>query len=104
MDAVDHVRTHFAPSDYVVIATERMAAHFIDYRMVLPAPDVRLEEFASLRTLLILDRSDRWDKINLLQQADQYLARARQAGYSVVHDDGAVVVLSNEATLDSAAE
>ena len=95
MALVEQVRSRFPPDGYTVIATERMAAHFIDYRMVLPTPDVHIEDTMSSPHLLVFDRSDGWDRINTRNQTEDYLRRALEVGYAVVYEDGPVMVLAN---------
>jgi len=96
MAAVDYVRAHFRPETTTVVATERMAAHFIDYRMVRPAPEVRLADAKGSAHVLIVDRTDGWDKIVLERQLGFFLEEARNAGYVPVHTEGPVLILANE--------
>ena len=93
--AVDYVRAHFPRETTTIIATERMAAHFTDYRMVRPAPEVRLADTTPSAHVLIVDRSDHWDKIVMEKQTGVFLAQARTAGYTPIHTEGPVVILSN---------
>lgn len=93
MEVVQYVRSRFPADRFVVIATERMAAHFIDYRIVMHAAGIALEEPTATGRLMILDRSDGWDPMIKAGQAERYVARALAEGYTVVHQRGPVIVL-----------
>ncbi len=95
LGAVNYVRTNFALDRFTVIATERMAAHFTDYRMVYPAPGVRFSDTTTAPYVLVFDRSDRWDEIVMKDQAKAFLDRARRAGFVPVHKHGPVLILTN---------
>ncbi len=93
---VDFVRATFPPEQTTVIATERMAAHFTDYRMVHAAPRARLADTTGSPHVLIIDRSDRWDKIGMEHSTGQTLAQAAAAGFILVYKHGPVLMLANE--------
>jgi|GEM_PF-1883651 len=90
-------RQHFSPAKTTIVATERMAAHFTDYRMVHPAPRARLGEMTRTPCVLIIDRSDGWDNIVMEHKIDQTVAQAQEAGFALVHEYGPVLVFANEA-------
>ncbi len=98
MKVIDLVRAQFPPKQTTIVATERMAAHFTDYRMVLPAPLIIFAHTVASPHLLILDRSDTWDKIGLEQTFDQTLSQASDAGFTLIKEHGPVLILANEAT------
>ncbi|MCO6436266.1 MAG: DUF2079 domain-containing protein [Phycisphaerae bacterium] len=93
LDAVEWVRETFPDDQYGVIATERMAAHFTDYRMVWPAPRARLGAMP-IPYVVVLDRSDRWDKIVMEGETELFLHEAEVAGFHPVKVVGSVVVLA----------
>ena len=95
MAAVEYVRVHFPPASTAVTATERMAAHFTDYRTVYPLSKVRLADTISSAHVLVIDRSDAWDRIVRDKQLEMFLADARNAGYSLHHTEGPVLILTN---------
>lgn len=97
LQVIDWVRDEFPPEQTTIIATERMAAHFTDYRMVLPAPLTNFSDTVTSPHVLILDRSDRWDKIGMEQTFDQTLRQASDAGFTRIHEYGPVLILANEA-------
>ena len=99
---VDWVHARFPQEGTTVIATERMAAHFTDYRMVHPAPGVRLADTTDSPHVLIIDRSDLWDKIGMEHTTDETLAQAASAGFVVVREYGPVLVLANDQARGSA--
>ncbi len=103
MHVVDWVRSEFPPDSTTIIATERMAAHFTDYRMVWPAPFVRFADTVTSPHVLILDLGDRWDKIGMEQTAYQALAQAADASFKLVHEQGPVLILANGALKEKGA-
>lgn len=92
-DVVYWVRRRFQPESVEVLATERMAAHFIDYRMVYPAATAGLHVTGDRPTLLIVDREDRWDKILVENYLGEFLQEALDAGFTPIHEAGDVVIL-----------
>jgi len=95
MDAVDYVKDTFPVGQYTVIATERMAAHFTQYRMVHPAPNATLADTRSTPHVLIVDYSDNWDEIVMYGNTDAFLRRAYDAGYRITCEMGPVAVWTN---------
>lgn len=95
LDAVELIRREFSPERFTVVATERMAAHFTDYRMVWPAGRMKLGREFDQGNVIVIDRSDRWDRVVLEDQADEFITVAGQSGYRVVAQVGPVVVLAN---------
>jgi hypothetical protein len=91
-DIVFWVRQRFQPQHVEVLATERMAAHFIDYRMVYPVATTDLYATKDRPTLLIVDRGDDWDKILVEGYLDTFIQQVREAGFRRVHEDGDVVI------------
>jgi len=91
-DVVYWVRQRFQPQDVEVLATERMAAHFIDYRMVFPVATAGLGITQNRPTLLIVDRGDLWDKILVENQLDVFLQQARDAGFNEIHQAGDILI------------
>ena len=95
--AVDYVRKHFPPERTAVIATERMAAHFTDYRTVRPARDADWPRPTQTPHVLVVDRSDGWDPMIRSGRVEALLKRARAAGFTPVHEEGSVLVLARGA-------
>lgn len=93
LDVVYWVRQRFAPETVEVLATERMAAHFMDYRMVYPAATAGLGVTEARPTVLIVDRGDAWDKILVEGYLEQFLGEAEAAGFRPIHEAGDVVVM-----------
>ncbi|MGD2110050.1 MAG: DUF2079 domain-containing protein [Phycisphaerae bacterium] len=92
--AVRFVRTHYSPEEYVVIATDRIAAHFIDYRMVHLASGFCFAEVLDGPHLFVFDRTDRWKQRDATEASQPLLECAREAGFTPAYDDGRVIVLS----------
>ncbi len=93
MEVVEFVRSRFPADRFVVIATERMAAHFIEYRIVMHAAGAESEVPTTTARLMILDRSDGWDPMIRSGQTGRYIAGALADGYTVAHERGPVIVL-----------
>ena len=93
MRVVDTLRERFVPQETVVLATERLAAHFTDYRMVYPVSPARIGEPGAESCVLIVDRHDVWDKIVRGGGLDSLLAAARDTGFEKVLQDGSISVL-----------
>lgn len=91
-DLVYWVRQRFQPQEVEVVATERMAAHFMDYRMVYPVAATGWRTTRNCPTVLIVDRGDGWDKIVVENQVEEFLQRAHEAGFTPIHEAGDVVV------------
>ncbi|MFH0982076.1 MAG: DUF2079 domain-containing protein [Planctomycetota bacterium] len=103
--AVSYVRAHFPPERTTVIATERLAAHFTDYRMVRPARAVPGQGPTGRACVWVVDREDRWDPVVRAQRMDVLLAEARAAGLTVIHEEGPVLILAlDEADTNGPAE
>jgi hypothetical protein len=71
------------PRDRTILATERLAAHFTDYKRIYtgrrPLPS----------NLVILDRSDAWDTSGLPQRAAEFAANP---DYQVYAESGPIIV------------
>jgi hypothetical protein len=91
---VRSVRENYPAEEFVVIATERMAAHFTDYQMVFSAHDVDPAEFARRPALIIVDRSDGWDELVRTSRLEEYVHRSASAGYQVVAESGPMTMLA----------
>lgn len=64
---VERLRTEI-PRDRTILATERMAAHFTDYRRLYTGRRARPAD------LVIIDQGDRWDTSGLPQRAKEFAA------------------------------
>lgn len=93
LDIVAAIRDRFDPSQYAVIATERMAAHFMDYQMVMRVRWIDPSALRDSPILLVFDRSDGWDDVVSQRRSEEFLSQARAAGFEPVFEDGTVAVL-----------
>lgn len=82
LDFIDRLRREI-PRDRTVLATERLAAHFTDYRRLYTGRRVRMADY------LILDRSDAWDASGLPQRVSEFAANR---DYELYAEQGSVVV------------
>ncbi len=82
MDAVRQLRSEL-PRNKTVLATERLAAHFTDYRRVYTGRRIRPADF------VILDRRDMWDTSGLPRQAERF---AGDPQYHLYGEYGSVIV------------
>lgn len=92
LDTVNRLRALVPAESTHVIATERLAAHFTDFRTVTPAPRARLSAPAGA-TLLLVDRSDAWDKVVMEGGTAAFLHSAAEAGYRRLFEEGPIVAL-----------
>ncbi len=92
LETVDRLRALVPAETTHVIATERLAAHFTDFRTVTPAPRARLSAPPGA-TLLLVDRSDAWDKVVMEGETAAFLRSAAEAGYRRLFEDGPIVAL-----------
>jgi uncharacterized membrane protein len=67
MDVVRRLRSEFS-TDHTVLATERLAAHFTDYKRIYTG---RRERPADI---VVIDRADTWDTSDLPGRSDAYAA------------------------------
>jgi hypothetical protein len=98
-DVVAHVRSMYSRGETVVTATQRMAAHFIDYRMVYTVGDVDPTPLGPERHVLIIDRSDRWDPTIQSGEAEAVVGSALAAGFAPALEAGPVIVLDRAANI-----
>lgn len=91
--AVAYVRAHFPPEQTTVMATERLAAHFTDYRMIR---SIGAENLTGRRTpnVLVVDRNDGWCPTVRSGRLEALLTHARAADFTVVHEQGSVLVFA----------
>lgn len=75
------------PRDKTILATERVAAHFTDYKRLYTGRRLRPADF------IILDRSDAWDSSGLPQRADEF---AQNQDYELYAESGPVVVFQRQ--------
>jgi hypothetical protein len=88
VQAVAWVRANAKPGEYEVIATERLAAHFTDYRTVHALGSGGLATAGDRPAVLIVDAADRWDRLVAGHELGEILKQARDAGFAVVGDWG----------------
>lgn len=69
--------------DHSILATERLAAHFWDYRRVYTGRRIRAADY------VILDRSDNWDMSGLPAKSNEY---ASDSNYRVREESGPIIV------------
>ena len=94
MDVVRHLRES-TPKDRTILATERLAAHFTDYRRLYTGRANRLADF------VIIDRSDRWDTSGLPQEAAGF---ARDVHYRRYGEYGSIIVFERRSDAPSVDE
>jgi uncharacterized membrane protein len=88
VQAIAFVHAQFSASAYEILATERIAAHFIDYRHVEPVAGGGLAFAADRPALLVVDRADAWDRTVAESRVDALIAEAEQAGFVLAADFG----------------
>jgi hypothetical protein len=76
------------PCNRTVLATERMAAHFIDYKRLYTGRRVRMADF------IFLDRSDQWDTSGLPNRAQEF---ATNGEYEVFAEHGPIIGFARKA-------
>ncbi len=81
---VDRLRNEI-PRDRTILATERVAAHFTDYKRLYTGRRPRMADF------IILDRSDQWDISGLPQRGPEFAASGE---YDVYGEQVAIVVFA----------
>jgi uncharacterized membrane protein len=94
MAIVDEIKRGFSPKETVVLATERMAAHFTNFRMVYPASRTHIRPHNDATTLMILDRGDGWDKTVRSGEFDKLLDAARESGFQMVLRRETITILA----------
>jgi len=82
MAIVQRLRSEI-PKDRTVLATERLAPHFVDYKRIYTGGRPLPADF------VIIDRSDRWDSSGLPQQTQQY---ADDPHYGLYGEYGSIIV------------
>ncbi len=90
---VEKIRAGYAPNSTVVIATQRLAAHFIDYRMVYTLGNVALPAPSRRTQILIIDTADRWDPVIAAGEGERYVEIAEAAGFVLIDRVGPILVL-----------
>ncbi|MDO8631216.1 MAG: DUF2079 domain-containing protein [Phycisphaerales bacterium] len=88
---VERLRTEI-PRDRTILATERMAAHFTDYRRLYTGRRARPTD------LVIIDQGDRWDTSGLPQRAEEF---ATHPDYRVHSKFDATIVFERRADAPS---
>ncbi len=89
LDTVRRLRDSI-PKDRTVLATERLAAHFTDYRRLYTGRAIRPVD------VVIIDRSDAWDTSGLHQAAPQF---AEDPAYRLSVQKGPIVVFERREAL-----
>jgi uncharacterized membrane protein len=102
VDVVEFVQGQYPAGDTTVIATERLAAHFCDYRSVTPVAcllnDRPLDTPATRRPdVLVLDRGDSWDPVGRAGDLDEIIRWGRANAYHTVYESGSTIVLARSA-------
>jgi hypothetical protein len=89
---VEALRRDYPRERFVVIATERMAAHFIDYRSVLSLSSASLNADYGGPALLVFDSTDRWDRKLAQAGTDGIFNTALEAGFRPLAESGPVLI------------
>jgi uncharacterized membrane protein len=79
---VRHLRSEI-PLDRTILATERLAAHFTDYRRLYTGRRVRSADF------IVIDRADRWDTSGLPARSTQFQSDPQ---YLLFEEDDSIIV------------
>jgi len=95
--AVDFVRGHYPASGATVLATQRLAAHFTDYRMVFPAQNAAADDPRRTPDVCVIDRRDLWDEVGHNGGLEDLIAGMRARGFETTYDRDGVVVLARAA-------
>lgn len=83
LEVVQQLRVAF-PRTKTVLATERLAAHFTDYRRIYTGGRVEPVD------LIVIDRNDRWDMSGLVERAGEFASNPDYRLYGEF--DGIVVI------------
>lgn len=78
---VDYVREHFPPRQTTIVATQRLAAHFTDYRMIFPATHADANDPLRLPTIYVVDKKDVWDEVVGGDKLAAFLKQIATDGY-----------------------
>ncbi|RMF81202.1 MAG: DUF2079 domain-containing protein [Planctomycetota bacterium] len=93
MAAIEFVRQHYSPRQTSVLATQRAAAHFLDYRAIAPLSDESLR--APLTAdVIVVDEADEWDPIVSGGRLELLLSTAARAGFRSIYAAGTLQVLA----------
>ncbi len=76
------------PKERTILATERLAAHFTDYRHIYTGRRIQSAD------VVLIDRSDRWDRSGLPQQVSRF---AKDAAYRLLGEYGSIIVFVRQA-------
>jgi uncharacterized membrane protein len=82
LDTVHRLRARI-PKDRTILATERMAAHFTDYKRLYTGRRIRPVDY------VVIDRSDAWDTSGLPQDVSRFAEDARCRVYG---EFGSIIV------------
>lgn len=96
MNVVRFVQERFDPDATHVVATERLAMHFTRYVTVRSTPGVIFDAIPAGRCVLVVDRSDTWDRTVSSGRIEALLKDASAAGFVSVMTQGSVEVLVRE--------
>lgn len=76
------------PRERVILATERLAAHFTDYKRIITGGVARQADF------VIIDRADAWDRSGLPQNTRRFL---EDSSYDVYGEFSSIIVFKRRA-------
>ncbi|GIK16573.1 MAG: hypothetical protein BroJett003_15370 [Planctomycetota bacterium] len=96
MNVVRLVHERFDPDTTHVVATERLAMHFTRYVTVRSTPGVDFDTTPAGRCVLVVDRSDTWDRTVSSGRIEALLEEASAAGFVSVMTQGSVEVFVRE--------
>lgn len=96
MNVVRFVQERFDPDATHVVATERLAMHFTRYVTVRSTPGVIFDAIPAGRCVLVVDRSDTWDRTVSSGRIEALLEDASAAGFGSVMTQGSVEVFVRE--------
>ena len=76
------------PANQTILATERLAAHFTNYRRLYTGGRIRRADF------VLIDRSDRWDTSGLPEEASRF---ANDPHYQLYGEFDSIIVFERRA-------
>ncbi|MCG3132068.1 MAG: hypothetical protein FLDDKLPJ_02878 [Phycisphaerae bacterium] len=96
INVVRFVHEQFDPDATHVVATERLAMHFTRYATVRSTPGVVFDAIPAGRCVLVVDRSDTWDRTVSSGRIEALLGEASAAGFVSVMTQGSAGVFVRE--------
>ncbi len=93
LNAVSFVKSNFSPYKTTIGASDRLAAHFWDYRGLSTLARVAGGKPPIWPDVMVIDPQDQWDPVIQIGGLDSLLSQARAADFVLIHRQGEVMVL-----------